>query len=174
MAVSNTNTGFMNPDGLRMKFPQDLLVKTIGGEYSQTTSTHTHEFDLTFTLVNLGAAATPWIVDYDSVFKDGGVIDKVELKIGSAWTAGGAATFNVGLVTRSDFTTIVSATGIVNAVAVATMTAGTILTIVAGGTGAGALLGTALAADDVLAVHVATGPFLTGTMKMYIHWRPTL
>lgn len=173
MTITNTNPGWVNADGLRVKFPQDHLVKGKAGEYNHLTSTHVSEFDIAYTDFNLGTSDTAvYILDYDTVLPNGAVVEKIVTKVGTAFTSGGAVTFNVGLVARSDFTTITDADGLLTTVALSTINAdGEITEYIVGTSGSGALLGTALAVDNLLSVNVETSTFTAGTMKLYVYWR---
>lgn len=176
MTIANTNPGYVNADGLRWKFPADEVVKGTAGEYRANTSTHISEFDLDYATVALGTSDTVVVIlDYDSVFPNGSVIEKIELKVGTAWnSAGDAFLLNVGLVARSDFTTITDADGLLNDVDEANLdTAGAVYAVFqeANGTEAGVLLGTALAVDNVLCASWNGAAPSAGTAKMYVHWR---
>jgi len=187
MAIANSTAGvWVNNDGLRVKFPPALVIKGIGGEYNEMSSTHTSEFDIDFATLALGTSDTNvYIIDYDSVFPNGAVIEKVVWKVGTAWdSAGSAATLNVGLVGRAEtpdgptsFTTIVDADGIVAALAESVIdTTGAIVEIDKEGnaTYAGALLGTALTRDVVLSMNWNGAVPTVGTALMYVYWRFSL
>ena len=175
MAISNTNTGWINDDTMRVKFAQDELVKGTAGEFNMLSSTHVTEFELTPAMVNLGTSDTaPYVLDFDTVFPNGSVINKIEL-IGTTTTwdsAGDAGAVNMGLVKRSDFATIVDADGLINSLADDAIVAGDVIEITVGSTGAGALLGTALEFDSVICVYVETENITAGTeIKVRLHWR---
>jgi hypothetical protein len=179
MAIANDTTGiWVNNDGLRVKIAGAEAVKGKGGEYEYDSSMHVTEFDVDFSTINLGTSQTNvYILDYDTVFADGSVIEKIDIKVGTGFTSGGAATLDIGLVARgtdsTSFTTITDADGLVAALALTTINAaGKISSLTVGTTSAGALLGTALAADNVMSVNFGTAAYTAGTMRLYVYWRP--
>lgn len=177
MAIANTNAGWMLHK-LRVKTPTEHKVKGKAGEFNMLSSTHVSEFVLDYADVNLGTTDTNvYILDYDSVLPNGAVVERIEVKVGTAWdSSGNGAKLNVGVVakdgTTDAWTTITDADGLINSLAETAMdAAGNLVEVVVEGTGAGALLGTALAADSVLCVYQETEAWTAGTAKMYVHWR---
>jgi hypothetical protein len=177
MAISNTNTGWVNSDTLRVKFPAEEVVKGKGGEWRENTSIHATEFDLDFATINLGTSDTaPYVLDFDTVLPAGAIVEEIWVRTGiTAWaSAGDGAKLNVGLVKRSDFATIVDADGLVNSLAETEIdTIGAIHKIYLedNATGAGALLGTVLAFDSVVCVYLETEAWTAGTGSLVLYWR---
>jgi len=175
MAVANTNTGWVNADGLRVKFPKELVLKGNGGEYNQLSSTHWTEFDIDYTMQALGTSATnPWILSYEVVLPNTAVVEKIEFVTGTAWATD--TSFSIGTVRRSDFTTIIDADGLVDALILAARDlAGETTVILPGGTYSGVLLGAQpldATYDSVLTIAFEAGAASTaGTGTLRIYWR---
>lgn len=180
MAIANTQTGWVNSDGLRVKFPADEKVLGTGGTFSAGIGhQHLTEFDIDYATVALGTGATTvYILDYDVVIPNGALIDRIEFQVGTAWdSASNDVALNFGLVKRSDFTTIVDADGLVDTMAkTAIDTAGALVRVdnESNATYAGALLddgASTVAYDSVVCTfwenHVPT----QGTGKLRIFWR---
>lgn len=177
MAIANTQAGWVNSDGLRVKFAGDEKVLAKGGTFSAGIGhEHITEFDIDYATVALGTSATNvYILDYDVYLPDGAVIDKVEFQVGTAWDSTSSdVTLNFGLVKRSDFTTIISATGLVAALPKAQIdTFGAVVPIYQEGaaTYIGASVGAALAFDSVVSCHWTNHAPTQGTGKLRIFWR---
>ena len=174
MAIANTTTGiWVNSDGLRIKFGAAEGVLGESGEYMVNSSTHLTEYDIVYTDVAQGLTTTNvFILDYDTVFPDTAIIDKVEFVTGTAWATDTSIEF--GFVKRSDFTTIVDADGLLDAFVVgARDAAGETTTVLPGGTYAGALMGvqTGIGFDSVLSTHWLGAAPTAGTGKLRIFWR---
>lgn len=175
MAIANSVTGaWVNSDNLRVKFPTEEVKKGTGGEYNTTTSTHISEFDIDYTQAALGTSATNvYILDYDVVLPDTAVIEKVEFITGTAWATD--TSISIGTVRRSDFTTIIDADGIVDALILSTRDlAGETTTITAGGTYAGVLIGAQplnATYDSLISICFESGSAPTaGTGILKIFW----
>lgn len=179
MAIANTNTGWVNADGLRVKYPGDLSSTTqgLGGTFEDGLgSQHITSFAIDYAKVALGTTSTNvYILDYDVILPDTAVVDKVEFITGTAWTSASSdVALNFGLVKRSDFTTIVQADGIADSIAFGAVdAAGETTTILPGGTYSGNKLGVqaGIGFDSVVCTfwenHVPTA----GTGSLRIYWR---
>ena len=176
MAIANSTDGiWVNGDGLRVKFGRAEAVKGDSGEYNWASSTHYTEFDIDYTMAALGTSATNvYILDYDTVFPNTAVVEKIEFVTGTAWATD--TSISIGTVRRSDFTTIIDADGLVDALILAARDlAGETTVILPGGTYSGVLLGAqALDAtyDSVLSVCFESGSAPTaGTGTLRVYWR---
>lgn len=179
MAIANTNTGWINGDGLRVKFPQDAIVVGKAGTYSDLIgSVNITEFDVGYAAVALGTSATnPYVLDFDAVLPVSSAIEKVEFYVTTAW-AGASMTLDFGLVKRTDFASIVDADGLLAAVPTTIIDlAGNLVVGQAAGsypditTYSGAVIGTALSFDSVVCVNWNTAVPTAGAGKLKIYWR---
>lgn len=175
MTIANSTSGvWVNSDGLRVKFPPASLVKSTGGEYRRYGSQHVTEFDVDYTQVALGTSATVvYILDYEVVIPNTAVVEKIEFITGTAWATD--TSLSVGTVRRSDFTTIIDADGLVDALVLgARDLAGETTVITAGSTYAGVLVGAQpldATYDAVICVCFESGAAPTaGTGQLKIYW----
>lgn len=177
MAIANTLPGWVNQDGLRVKFAAEEAVQGTAGTFmGHIGHQKITEFDIDYATIALGTSSTNVVIlDYDVVLPDGALIDKVEFQVGTAWdSVSSDVTLNFGLVRRSDFTTIVSATGLVAALAKSAIdTFGALVPIYQEGanTYIGASVGAALAHDSVVCAHWTNHAPTQGTGKLRIYWR---
>src|SRR5689334_6117956 len=151
---------WINADGLRVKFPVSEVALATGGEVAEQGGyRHVTEFNVDYTVAALGTDGTHCVVlDYDVVFPAGGVIEKVDFIVTSAWdSTSNDVALNFGLIQRSDFTTIIDTDGLMDTVSKSVIDlAGNVVTTQAAGsypditTYGGALLGGALAYDSVV------------------------
>jgi hypothetical protein len=176
MTIANTTSGvWVNSDGLRVKFPPESVRKTNSGEFRANTSTHITEFDINYQMAALGTSATTvYILDYDTVFPKTSVIEKIEFVTGTAWATD--TSISIGTVRHSDFTTIIDADGLVDALILAARDlAGETTVILPGGTYSGVLLGAQgldTTYDAVLSVCFESGSAPTaGTGTLRVYWR---
>lgn len=174
MAIANVTTAWVNPDGLRVKFPADEVTLGKGGDVEDMLGQGRQTmFDIDYTQVAQGLTSTNvFILDYDTVFSDTCVIDKWEFITGTAWATD--TTINFGFVKHSDFTTIISATGLASAFILAARdTAGETTNVTPGGTYAGSLMGVqaGIGFDAVLCTHFTGSAPTAGTGKLRITWR---
>lgn len=180
MAITNTNTGWVNADGLRVKYPSDASSTTVGlgGTYEDAIgSQNITSFKIDYDKVALGTADTSvYILDYDVVLPGTAVVDKVEFIVGTEWTSASSdVALNFGIVKRSDFTTIVDADGLVNTLAFASIngTPGETTTMIPGSTSAGALMGVqaGIGFDGVVCTYWENHVPTAGTGTLRIFWR---
>jgi hypothetical protein len=175
MTIANSVTGaWVNSDTLRVKFPTEEVKKSTGGEYRNTTSQHISEFDVDYTQAALGTSATVvYILDYETVIPNTAVVEKIEFITGTAWATDTSISF--GTVRRSDFTTIIDADGLVDALILAARDlAGETTVILPGGTYAGAQMGVQginADYDCLVSVCFESGSAPTaGTGQLKIYW----
>jgi hypothetical protein len=137
-------------------------------------SQHLTEFDIDFTQVALGTDATHvYILDYETFLPNTCVVEKIEFITGTAWATD--TSMSVGTVRHSDFTTIIDADGLVDALILAARDlAGETTVITAGSTYAGTLVGAQpLNADydSLVCVCFESGSAPTaGTGQLKIYW----
>ena len=176
----NTNRGWINGDGLRVKFPQDAIVVGKAGTYRTHTSTLVTEIDVGYAQMALGTDGTHAVVlDYDTVLPVGASIEKCEFYVTTAWdSASSDVALNFGLIKRTDFTTIIDTDGLMDTVAktVIDLAGNLVVTQAAGSypditTYAGALLGTALSFDSVVVGYWENHAPTAGAGKLKIYWR---
>lgn len=175
MAIANNTDGiWVNGDTLRWKYGLAEAKKGNAGEYRTNTSARVSEFDIDYTMAALGTSDTNvFILDYDTVLPNTAVIEKVEFITGTAWATD--TSISIGTVRRSDFTTIIDADGIVDALILSTRDlAGETTSITAGGTYAGVLVGKQgldATYDSVVSICFESGSAPTaGTGQLKIYW----
>lgn len=155
-----------NSDGLIVKFGTEEGDSGKAGTYRTHGPLQITEVEITLT--GLGTATA--IQDQHTVIPSGARIEKVEVVAKTAATSGGSAVLNVGLI-RLDRTTAIDEDGLVAALALSTINAsGELNTLIPGGTGAGALVGTTLANPGVLAADYDTAAFTAGVVVVRVHW----
>ena len=176
MAIANSTDGiWVNGDGLRQKFGRAEAVKGDSGEFSMPSSQHMSSFDIDYTMAALGTSATTvYILDYDTVIPGSAVVEKIEFVTGTAWATD--TSISIGVVRRSDFTTIIDADGLVDALILGVRDlAGETTVILPGGTYSGTLLGAQgldATYDCVLCVCFESGSAPTaGTGELKVYWR---
>jgi hypothetical protein len=113
--------------------------------------------------------ATNYIVNDNVFFPKGVRIQEVETYVETAAT-GATATLDLGLM-QTDRTTVTSATAFLAGVTVASLaTVGTKAVVTAGGTFAGALIGTTTAQVNHITIRVNTATFTAGVVKVRIRY----
>lgn len=97
-------------------------------------------------------------------------IEEIELFVENAFTSGGAATLDIGLV-RFDRTTEIDYDGLVAALALTSLDAkGEKIVLRVGSTGAGALVGQVLTNPGLVTVRYNTAAYTAGKLKVRIKW----
>lgn len=165
---------WINNDGLRVKFGVKEATLGRGGRYATPDAGGRAVTEWLVNFSDFVAAGstdtTPMVVDFDAWLPKGVRIEAVEIVAETAWTSGGSFAFNVGLVRKSDFTTVVDADGLINSLAItAADTAGERTYLTPGVTGAGALIGTDLAHASVLAIYWETAAPTAGVAKIRVY-----
>lgn len=157
---------WFNGDGLLVKLGTVEATPGIGGEEEVRGKQRVTEVKVTASTI----AASSTIMEENVYIPKGARIEVVEVVGETACTAAGAATLDVGLI-RSDRTTVISATGIVAALAKTAIDAdGEYNKLVIGSTGVGASVGTTLAANGYITMRVNTGPYTAGVIRIRIYW----
>lgn len=162
---------YLDNSGLYVKIGPEVAVTSNDGEYKTYGALRTVEV-LIPDLTKLTTSDAVIIGGDNLFFPISCKIEKVELICDTAATSGGSATLILGLM-QTDRSTMIDATGILNAVAVATMTIGSEQTYVKGTTGAGTRVGTGVAATTVPAMITAkagTAVFTAGSCRVRIHY----
>lgn len=158
--------GWYNSDGLYVKFGQEEGQSAVLGEVR--TAGVNRELVLTLDLTTL--ASTDTILDYTTYLPKDAFIESVTIETLVAPTSGGSATLSVGLY-KSDTTTAISATGLVAAATVASLsTAGTRAILTKGSTYAGATIGTTPGFPALLSAKYGTAAFTAGTVSIRVQW----
>lgn len=156
---------WMDNTGLYRKYGTEKAQPNKGGEYRTDGPQRMIEVKLTLT----DLAATPSIVS-DTIFFPKSRIEKVEIVNETAATSDGSAVLNIGLI-RTDRSTEIDYDGIVAAAALSTFnSAGETVTITAGGTAAGALVGTTTTNVGYLTADYDTAAFTAGVIRVRIYF----
>ena len=160
-------TIWTNADGLRVKFARDMVVSGQGGEYATSGPQRLTEVTVDYTDIGSSSA----VVDEHIFVPAGARIEKVEFVTETAFTSGGSATLDIGLVRTSDYSTAIDADGLVAAAALSTINAaGETNTYIIGATGVGALVGTTLANEGSVVVNYGTAAFTAGKGRLVIEY----
>lgn len=171
---------WLNSDGLYIQMGTEEAALVRGGEYTTLGSHRVTEFmvdlvaDCGSSAAILGSAtsSTYGTGGYGLELPEGARIEKVEIITMTAATSGGSAVLNIGLV-RRDRTTELDYDGLVAAATLASFNAvGETLTLTAGVSTGGALLGTTLANSGIVTVDYDTAAFDTGKIHVRVYWRP--
>lgn len=181
MAITNTNTPWVNSDGLSVRFADMELIQGKGGEIGGVHETLLLELDVAYTDFTEGTdgdgATAVKIVDYNLFLPTGCQIERILFATGTAWAT--ATAINFGTVRRTDFTTIIDADGLVDSLAITTIdTENAIVPIYNEGAGtyAGALLddvgGPIATYDAVICMFYEGSAPTAGTGKLRIFYRP--
>lgn len=158
--------GWLNNDGLYVKFGTEEGDVGILGEYRSTGPLRMSEINLDLTTL----ASTDTILDYTTYLPKDAFIEKVEIETKTSSTSGGSATLSVGLY-KSDGTTAISATGLVSALALATIgNAGTLTTLTLGSTSAGAKIGSTPGFPAYFSAKYGTAAFTAGVVAIRVYW----
>lgn len=171
---------WLNTDGLYIKAGKEEGAVTVGGLVQSFGNKHVITVDIDYTealsataaIVDGGTAPGPFGV----IIPKGLRVEEVEISTTTAFTSSGtiaAATFVLGSVSKTDRSTAISLTAFTTAAFVGSAFAalGTKNVLRVGSTGAGALIGTTLAADNVLVIANTlhgTNPFTAGKAQVRI------
>jgi len=166
--------GYLDNTGTYVKIGTEIATPISAGEYK----TYGPLREVEFIIPDLTVLTTSDAVlkGADTFFFPTGVrIEEVKIITDTAATSGGSATLILGLM-QTDRSTMIDATGIVNAVAVASLTAGSEQTFVKGTSGAGTKVGTGAAATTLPAYITAkagTAVFTAGAVRVRVkYYRP--
>lgn len=166
--------GYMDNFGLYNKVGPEVAIPEAAGEYNNLGPLREVEFIIPDLTVLTTSDAV--LKGADNFFFPTGVkIESVVIVTDTAATSGGSATLIMGLM-QTDRITMIDATGVVNAVAVATLTAGSEQTYVKGTSGAGTRVGTGAAATTLPAYITAkagVAVFTAGAVRVRVRfYRP--
>lgn len=158
---------WINSDGLRIPFGLEEAVVAKGGDTAKDGDRRESVIDVDLTALN---TSTPYLISANVGIAKNARIEEVEVEVLTAATSGGSATLDVGFI-RSDYVTELDYNGLVAAAALSTInTAGKRLNIVAGGTAAGALLGTSLAYNGFFVATAGTAVFTAGLLRVRVKY----
>ena len=164
----------LNADGLMVKYGTEQSAPSRGGEVDTACGLHVTEVIVVGTEVPLTAttaSATNIALSHGIEIPAGAQIAKVEFIVETAFTSGGSAVLNCGLV-RADRSTELDFDGIVIALPVANMNvAGETTSLVNGSTYAGALVGGILSNKGIVTLDYDTATFTAGKGVLRITWR---
>jgi hypothetical protein len=165
---------WLNNDGLYIQYGTQKAVPEVGGDYLSYGETR----DIEFTVVLSTLTTTPTIISNTTFFPLNGQVFIESVNVDMETAAAGGTSFSVGLMGLDRSTITPSPYGnttLVNAMLLATMTAGSSQTLTGGSTGAGTIVGTQPAAATQGAGYItctAAGTFTgTGTAKVRIRYR---
>lgn len=178
---------WVNSDGLRVKFGKAEAEQSFGGEYKTFGPQRMTEIYVDYAVAALGTDATHNVIlDYDAIIPTGVSIERVEFHVTEAWdSTSNDVALNFGLLTRpaagSTAYAIVDADGLMDTVAktVIDLVGNVVVTQAAGSypditTYAGALLGAATSADNVVSCFWENHAPTTGAGLLRIFWKPNL
>lgn len=158
---------WVNDDGLVVKFGTEEGDPGAGGAVRTAGGIHMVELAVTGTAV---ASTAGTLLDEHTLIPANARIEKVEVQVGTAFTSGGSATLNVGLV-RQDQTTEIDNDGLVAALALTSIDAdGDKVELVQGSTGHGALVGTVLTNSGLVSINYGTAAYTAGDAKVRIFY----
>ncbi len=155
-----------NNDGLRVKFDITEGETGAGGQVMSYGNVSVVELEILGTEIGSSAA----VIDDHTVIPSGAIIKEVEVVAEDAFTSGGSATLDVGLI-RLDRSTELDYNGLVAALALTAIDAeGDVVSLVQGSTGHGALVGTTLANAGLVTVNYGTAAYTAGKAVIRVHY----
>lgn len=161
---------WVDNSGLRQEWGTEQTVNSAGGEYANNGDLRYMDIKLNLTQLT----ATPTLIPGGAnIFFPAGVrIERVEVIVDTAGTSGGLATLDVGLQ-RTDLSTEIDYQAFVKGAAVATLTAGQVITITKGSTAVGDLVGTGTSTANVgyITANYNTAAFTAGVLHVRIYFR---
>ncbi len=163
---------WFDTDGLYRQYGTTKAVPETGGDYLRYGEYRQQEYTIDLTTL------TPFgtnIIQSNTTFIPAGVfVESVEIDVEVAATSAGAPTFNVGLI-ANDRSTVTSATGFVNAIALATLAQGAKVILTGGSTGAGGYIGTTtgIPSTGYLIAQAGVAVYTAGKVKVRINYRTT-
>lgn len=170
----------VNADGLFVRYGSSEATVAKGGSKPLINGAHEVEFDLSYSDIQSATAGIPGSDAFGVVLPKGARIEEVETVVTTAFTSPGtigSSTLVLGLKSAADRSTDLSTTALTTTSATGTVlglaTVGTKVTTKIGSTGAGAYIGTTLAANGVVAVANSahsTNPFTAGAVKVRVRY----
>lgn len=172
---------WLNADGLYIRYGADEADVAQGGAEPSINGAHEVEFDLSYTDFDSATASLPHNSDsFGIVIPKGARIEEVETLVTTAFTTSGtigSSTFVLGLKKASDRSTELDHDGFLTTSATGTVlglgTVGSKTTVKVGSTGAGALIGTTISENGVIAVSNsahASHPHTAGAIKVRVRF----
>ena len=159
-----------NADGVTVRLGVDEGTSVKYGEYNVLGPQHVSEHKLEFG--DMAAFSVTKIHSNEVFIPKGARIERVQVIVEKAFV-GASATLTLGLI-QEDRTTLtgLSATGLVNAAAVATLVQGAVLDLVVGATAVGALVGVLApqAVNGLLTSLAGTATFTAGIAKIRVFY----
>lgn len=155
-----------NDDGLLVKFGTTEGEAGKGGQYSTLGPLRVAEVEINGTDITASEA----VVDRHTIIPNGSKIEKVEVVAETAFTSGGAATLDVGLIDQ-DETTAIDDDGLVAALALTSIDAdGDVVELIQGSTGHGALVGTTLSNAGYITIKRNVADYTAGRAVIRVHY----
>ena len=156
---------WMNDDGLLVKFGASKGASTAGGEFGAFAEGNEHMLEFEVNTTVLDGTGLKFLSDVVTLPKDA-YLTRATFAIETAFTSGGSATLAFGLY-DTDRTTAYDADGIDSAIAVGSLTSGSI-------TCNGALIGTRLANNtpSLITATVGVAAMTAGKGFLRVYWRP--
>jgi hypothetical protein len=158
---------WLNSDGLYIKYGTDEAALTKGGEIGDFFQYNEHQAEFVLSgataTYDFAAVGSDKILSDTLVIPAGARISGCNIYVETAFTSGGSATLQFGLI-RTDRSTAIDDDGLLAATAVATL----VSNYTTGGTGA--LVGTTLASDALVTAKVATAAFTAGKCLFRVRW----
>lgn len=159
-------TNWTNNDGLYVRFGTNEATVGNAGQYS--TMGPLQCVEVKFNATSLGTGST--ILSDTVTIPSGSRIEKVEVYAQTACTSGGSAALNVGLIDQDRSTTF-DADGLVAALALTALDAAhELTTLIVGGSGAGALIGTTLSNTGLLVADYDTAAYTAGVIVVRVYY----
>lgn len=165
-----TNTNWLNSDGLYIRYGDKEGATAKYGEYKTFGPLRLVEVQIDYS--DLSAFGTNTILSNEGEIPLGAHIEKVEVEVETAF-AGATATLSLGLIglNRSTLTGL-GTTVLANAITVATLTLGSVTTLIVGSTFVGSLVGSGgnLTVPGLLTALVGTANFTAGRAKVRVYY----
>ena len=159
---------WLNSDGLYLKTGTEEGLLSKAGEFRNDGPYHVAE--LTIPLMT-ALADTTAVMDDVTIFPKGARIERVDVVTETAVTSDGSAVFSVGF-NRTDRSTALDIDGLVAALPIASFNAaGETVSLTAGSTYAGALIGTTTAYAGVFVAEYDTAAFTAGKVVIRVYYR---
>lgn len=153
---------WINADGLLVKSGVSEAQTSKAGEFEDGLGNE-RIVEATISYTDLNAFGTDTVLSDTLSIPDGSRIVSATIYVETAFTSGGSATLQIGLL-RTDRSTAYDADGLVAATAVASLTAGATIT------GSGALVNTTLANDGLLTATAGTANFTAGKARIQVRY----
>jgi hypothetical protein len=154
-----------NSDGLIVYFGTNEGVSGNGGEYK--TNGSTRQIEALIDLAQL--TTTAQYLDQHFEVPKGAFIESVEVEVLVVAASSGSGTVSIGLK-QSDQSTNISDSALVSVLDLHATAVGTRFVLTAGVTGAGASIGTAIAANGLITAKETTAVYQTGRIAVRVNY----